>query len=83
MQKITSARQMRKEFQIIAWKQRITGGQLQVQEELSKREILEETDPLKNPINHVQKTLLIELHVACSATWQEAAKGDKPCRGFL
>lgn len=56
MQKITSVRQMKKEFQIIAWKQRIAGGQLQVQEELSKREILEETDPLKNPINHVQKT---------------------------
>lgn len=37
-------------------KQSITGGQLQVQVELSKQEILEETDPLKTPINRVQKT---------------------------
>ena len=47
---------MREEFQMIPWKQSITGGQLQVQVEPSKKEILEETDPLKNPINHVQKT---------------------------
>lgn len=47
---------MRKEFQMIPQKQSITRGQLQVQVELSKQEILEETDPLKNPVNHVQKT---------------------------
>lgn len=39
---------MREEFQTIPWKQSVTGGRLQVHMELSKKEILEETDPLKN-----------------------------------
>lgn len=38
---------------MILREQRITGGQLQV--ELTDPAILEETDPLKNPINHVPK----------------------------
>jgi len=52
--KITSVHQTRAEFQMIAREQRITGGQLWV--ELTNPAIWEETDPLKNPINHVQKT---------------------------
>lgn len=53
MWKITSVHQTRAEFQMILREQRITGGQLQV--ELTDPAILEETDPLKNPINHVPK----------------------------
>lgn len=48
MQETTRAYQMRGEFQMIPRKQSITGGRLQVHVELSKKEILEETDPLKN-----------------------------------
>lgn len=61
LQQITRVNQVRKEFEVIPWKQSITCGQLQgecKQEmlELSKQGILEETNPFKNPINCVQKT---------------------------